>query len=167
MIIAILGGSTLENLNRPESKGSQGCPAGQGTELSYTVKQAQQTISPGSPSQIHLRTDINSCWSSKRYKMPSSCQNQVKSFLKCKFFYRDLSYHVENFDLFSSCTFPNKFRMISFSLYSYNQFLATPATKYIVQCLRTSGLWPNFIQFNVGVTALIAPQNNHPYNGVL
>ena len=111
--------------------------------------------------------DINSCWSSKRYKMPSSCQNQVKSFLKCKFFYRDLSYHVENFDLFSSCTFPNKFRMISFSLYSYNQFLATPATKYIVQCLRTSGLWPNFIQFNVGVTALIAPQNNHPYNGVL
>lgn len=56
MIVAILGGSTLENLNRPESKGSQGCPAGQGTELSYTVKQAQQTISPGSPSQIHLRT---------------------------------------------------------------------------------------------------------------
>lgn len=42
------------------------------------------------------------------------------------------------------------------SLHLYNQLTAMPVTKYTAQRLRTSVLWPNFVQFNVQVTALRA-----------
>ena len=70
-------------------------------------------------------------------------------------FYRDLSYIIILI-YFSSCIFPDKLKIISFPPHLYNQFLAMLVTKHIGQRLRTSGLWPNFMQFNVQVTALRA-----------
>ena len=124
---------------------------GQGTDLSYRVQQTSRKEAsyfswfPILDPSKH----INRSLSSKRHQM----LNQVKLFLKCRFSYR-LSYHVDNFDLFSSCIFPNKFKII-FSPHFQDQFLAMPLTKHTVQSLRTSGLWPNFIQFNVEISALM------------
>lgn len=51
--------------------------------------------------------------------------------------------------LFSSSIFPYKLKIIPPPPKLYNQFPAMSVTKHIAQRLRTSGLWSNFMQFNV------------------